>query len=666
MQGMNTGPYGSQRERGVILVIFLLAIFLLAALVMFVINTGQQVNNRISAQNNADASAKAASVWAARTLNTVAANNVEMARYAALVPVLHTMPRTTDYSLRESVAWRNRLAEQLNTGTGNSPKALYDIVNNTLTIMLGDFDTQIQDLTTVNDLFQQVNVDEMTRYNTGGYLWRAMTALDELNQGLTDEFPSMVQVAGVEGGHANFRDESDAGITLLPLRPEIPVQRGHFDDLERPARMGMLPEDEDDPLIRRGPWDAVYGWRDRLGHWEGGTYVPGSDSGGGGGAGRDVPIGGGPGGGDGQWVGREWIPYAYRTYGPLTWLKRRVSCYVARNLDLTRYDWYHRRMTDATLALIWPDPLDPGYLDNQGYEVWYHGGCSHDGRMINRGWRRDILNPEWVTNFDEAVAIADARTPPIKETAFFVVEIKSKYAMDDAKFLTPGTWQLVDNLNGRMSVQSGWRDPRRWRAEQTADYVWRDNWEYQVFWDRSIGIDPIIIGTNDDGSPIYQPQPVYRVDHFAFAGINTGNADDLDNPYEGFDPSADDAPSPMRLRHDQVEQDDLDTRRQYLSYMAVAYRHDKPQAWAARFRGGRPSPYLFSIAQAKVFNNHSWDLWTQMWRAELEPVNSYDDWVDGMSSQMGEASDVRDADDHEAVLKYLEATRGLATPMLQH
>jgi hypothetical protein len=33
------------------------------------------------------------------------------------------------------------------------------------------------------------------------------------------------------------------------------------------------------------------------------------------------------------------------------------------------------------------------------------------------------------------------------------------------------------------------------------------------------------------------------------------------------------------------------------------------------------------VAQVELFNNSSWDLWTQNWQVRLVPVTQYDDWA---------------------------------------
>ena len=62
------------------------------------------------------------------------------------------------------------------------------------------------------------------------------------------------------------------------------------------------------------------------------------------------------------------------------------------------------------------------------------------------------------------------------------------------------------------------------------------------------------------------------------------------------------------------------------------------------------------MAEAIVFNNSSWDLWTQDWRAQLVPVSDWDGWRTTMSSQlsdMDESAVQENPDDIQKTLEYL-------------
>ena len=197
-----------------------------------------------------------------------------------------------------------------------------------------------------------------------------------------------------------------------------------------------------------------------------------------------------------------------------------------------------------------------------------------------------------------------------------------------------------------------------------ADHIWRDEWEYTVFYDQSIGI---VGGVDDNDQPLRFP--IYRIDHFAFAGINVGEPVDVPNPYEGFNRNADDAPAPIMLRHDDVGLDD-ESRRQHLTLLAVSRRRDRAVAWPTRFSGSRPYPHAVAMAQAHVFNNHSWDLWTQMWQGQLQPIRDYDAWRQRLAADLEAMDDsgsvTVSATELEALHDYLLSAGGLAAVMLEH
>jgi hypothetical protein len=50
-----------------------------------------------------------------------------------------------------------------------------------------------------------------------------------------------------------------------------------------------------------------------------------------------------------------------------------------------------------------------------------------------------------------------------------------------------------------------------------------------------------------------------------------------------------------------------------------------------------PTNSVITVSQAQIFNNTSWDLWTQDWRAQLMPVQDWADWSDRLRVGIGDA-----------------------------
>src|SRR5690606_15679165 len=72
------------------------------------------------------------------------------------------------------------------------------------------------------------------------------------------------QAAAVEGGRLNLlqsRGVEGADAASVAVVSGIPWARGQFQDFRRPVMQGLLPEAIDDQQYRRGPWDALFGWR---------------------------------------------------------------------------------------------------------------------------------------------------------------------------------------------------------------------------------------------------------------------------------------------------------------------------------------------------------------------------------------------------------------------
>lgn len=653
------------------MIITLLAVFLLAGLILYVLNLGQQVHHRTQTQNAADATVEAASKWTARQMNTIARNNAGIARYIAAVDVLDAAPQAAEYTLLEHEAFRDRLALQLGGTLGSNPANLYRVLDDLLYAFLEEIEAEIDDIRPVVNLFRSIDVEQMTHYNGGnGYLWQSMYAMDQMNQAIADNFGAMVQHAGISAADANLGNTNAAAV-LLPLDPTLPHERGRFNDFEIPVRRGMLPPHADDRADNRGPWDTVYGWRDVIGYYEGGTFVPGSIAPAGGASGRNVGLSRGP-GGNGRVVGAQFIPIGYTTYGPQSWMIRRFGAYIGNRLQNTRMDWYLNRIANHKLRYLWPNDLPPinANAGRPTVTIRPDGGSHFNNPM--RGRSNDVFVPDWRTSFDEAVAIAEAGTPEIKETAYFVVEIKSRYPPDHSSFLSNGSWTTVNNGNQqdspRLTIQRGWVDPRRWNVEQTGQWVWRDDWQYEVYGDSSIGITQIPRPDNAPDDWVAPTQTVYRVDHFIFAGVNVGDPANITNPYEGFNPDSDDAPAPIDIDHNRVSPLEQD-RINHLSFLAVVRRSDEPQSWPTRFRGGKPYNNMVAMAQANVFNNHSWDMWTQMWHGQLQPITYYREvWLNRISEQMGDGAVEAGVNPQEVadLQIFMESLRDVAPALLSH
>jgi len=623
------------RPRGVVIVIALLATFVLAGLVVHVLNIGRQVNGRVVAQNSADAAAAAGAGWIARTMNTVAMNNVAMARLIALVQILDAMPMTVQFTTEDQTAVWVAIREQLARGvsdwwTRDALQELEEKIRRELDI-----------LEPMDQMLNQSSYDirEMTFYNGPagrGRIWRALEGLDEYNQAAMENHGVLAQLNAVRGGEINMGGRSeDNGVVMFPLIPEVPYERGDFRDFERPVRNGLLPADIDHKQYNRGPWDAVMGQRYRIGgqthgYWQGNRTCRRQVTTDGRGT---VPIGRGAGGNrcsGGKFVVTGKDEDRYGVYGPYAMMMRRVGNYGASHLTYSRFGNWASRISNPKLNYLWRSPAT---------------------KFIN--------DPEWIPDFPEAVQIAEAGDPRIVETSFIAVELKSKYPRTHPSFGTPGTWAYVDEgrQNPRIVRLNGWMDPRAWGVPQVEDYIWRDEWTYGVAYDVDIGIQR---EKDADGRNV--EHTVYRVDDFVFVAVNIGEDVEIRNPNPT---SKNGLPRPTQLNHDLVTRDEA-ARREFLTVLAVARRSDRPLMWNKKFHGDKPYPNMVAVAQASVFNNHSWDLYTQMWHTQITAITHYEDWLARLDASTGGPTpsnvDGRDVDDLIAYLTHAAELAEVALP----
>ena len=684
-QSVNMHAYGRSRHGGVVMVITLFAIVLIAALLFYVYNVGTSVQSRVVTQHAADAAAIGGASQVARSMNAVAMNNVETARLIAAVSMLDGVPMAVDFSVTDASetelgdvdALSRAVTDQVRRGIADNwlDRKLREMTSSSNP---GSVYAERDYLHALDTLFrnQPDLVPEMTQYiapsGEMGRMHQAMRSMDAHSRAVMHTLGQTAQSAAARSAIANLgHDGANDGGLLLPAAPTIPWQRGRFVDYERPARYGLLPGRDrrlsadttsigfgqiDDELTNRGPWDALFGWRYTNGRDDDPGSVPSSPN--------QSPRISSPSTGH--------TAKKYGVYGPETMMTRQFPW--RKYSRLRSYLW---QLHSYKSNYLWGDDTPRTILE----PAWEIDISADDERSQDR-------------NSDYAYGLEDSR---IRQTMFVIVEIKSRVAGEEG---TPGrqgnTWNYVSEPGRRppyVVTYSGWRDPRKgppislrgvasqpkWRKIQ--DYVWRLSSSYMTNpdsykhgGDPSINLPPIQIGTDDEGKPVYKSQKVYWDMDFVLIGVNIGDDVEVTNPWDGFDKNSEDAPAPIDLVHEQLPPYNNEARWDYLTFMGVARQSNRPSFWPTRFQGDKPYPYNTGIAQARVFNNHSWDLWTQAWQAKLEPVevNRLNDWVARAQDAVGLAGGANadgfglGADQVSEVADELQSVESLAPVMLSH
>ncbi|MDD4891011.1 MAG: Tad domain-containing protein [Phycisphaerae bacterium] len=714
---MRTATLTPRRHRGQILFITLLALVLLASMVFFVFNTGEQVNRRMSMQNAADSAAISGATQMARSMNIVAMNNVAQSRLIAMAAILDSLPLASQLTFEELDAIIKGLEAQLQDPRLTSDprlKIVLDGINSMLNdraVATGDFwhpglrlqRDRIAPLHSALNL-SGFDVRSLTYWDLGGggatpdgELWKANLALQDFSTATVETAGVNAQAAATQFGQSCiWRDPQGqtnvniASSFVVPILPILPAKDGTFLSFQSPVMNGTPPELVKGSALEfahRGPYDQLFHWRREV--WDSSwarppvyqqvsppTWVPGT---------RGAPIGGAgrpglspppPGGAGGYWQDH------VRTISPgIPGMQKGWNPYGV-------YDWALTVVTDYR--------RDGEYYPSSG-TAWYcgqnvpdlpanlfpGGTASEASNFLKRTQKlskakldyfwgnrtvQTIHHPVWIASYDAAKTAAQQNVAQVKYTWLWIIRIRSSVQWDTPAYMQdPKTYYPKPNARDydpySCPVQRGWLDPgdpanvaQFGAAKQVANGVWMTDWTYQVEWDSDIGIaQPPPPPAPVPGVPATPPvlHDVYVRDFFVFFGVDVGNEDAIRNP--GNWPAGVEPPKPQLLDLAKAEYrtdgpdfyNNGSGSRYYMNYLGVARETAQANLWPGRFRTINPYGSVLSLAEAQVFNNQSWDLWTQDWQARLKPVEDYPYWV---TNRMNAA-----ASDLAAVQQYVNA-----------
>ncbi|MEM9881914.1 MAG: Tad domain-containing protein [Planctomycetota bacterium] len=610
-------PTSAARCRGVVMVITLLGVVLLAAIVFYVFNVGDHVAKRVETQNAADNAAISGARWMARSFNTVAMNNVEMARMIALANVLDAVPQTVDYTLQDQLAFIAAIDRQSAAGTGADSAW----VDGGLREARETFLRHVELLRPMHELFNESGYDvaAMTHYQDGsgnrGDLWEAVESLAALNDATMQNLALLTQYSGHRGAVISQREANlgDAGGLVLPWAADVPWEVGAFDDFENPVTRGLLPDELDDKVTNRGPFDSVFGF------WQIRSVATT----------RPVEVNVEQDFGLQSWapqppteevVGR--TPQSYSTWGAYDDMRANaMSIGVSAGGIFSRYQ--------EALA----DPLDaerhPLVPSLWARRLMFIADRKINGAFPGAETNRVVREPEWVTDYDGAVAIQDAGEPTIAYGMYLLLT----YTRDETEGVIPGeplldTWGLVRPTSNVLNPPG---------LAKVADHIWRDDRVERI-------------------GPATQRR---FIRYYVFLGVNVGPEAEVRNPNNFTTLQRGEMPGPTSFP-DEGFDDSEAIRRDRLTLLGVAHQPRRASFWPEGFDADRPDAYHVGVAQAEVFNNHSWDLWTQMWHAQLTPVTELGGWLDTLEDPE-DLDQMRwmDEDELAEVTTYLRAVQPL-------
>jgi hypothetical protein len=678
-------PGRQRRHRGQVLMLALLGIIALMALLLYVINVGDQFVRRAELQDSADATATAGATHLARSMNVIALNNCTEARLLAMVPIFDSAPLATEMSLNETEAWLEGLNAHLSQGVPDSPNGC---LLNGLVALRDRIEVQRDILEAFDAVINHSGFDmrHVTFWRFVGYggpaphgsLWRTAEALEAFSRVTWRTAPELAQANAIRYGRVNgIRDISRDGRSgqiiaeslsvMLPVLPHFPAREGDFLDFQ-PVLEGEIRVRYDDTTMQRadrngggipdfeyphrlGPWAKLFpqgSWRDRWYEYHGGTYVPGSQT-----RGSSGSVGGGRtvgssirGGTRGYWIGGWSRLIGYSTLGPYEQMLRHLSVYTDDRVYLrqgvqlrrdgaladTFFYQYMRQLSDIKLDYMFDTPEE---LARYHYPLWVHTDSYDDARSL---------------------ATAGAALPPgsavprVYQTLLYKVEFASSVPPTSASYESTGTYRTNSDYPTAIWLE-GWYDPAVHGLVQIADNVWMEDYTYQTTEDREIGIYPRREDPNDPDSP-HVFQTVYVRALYVWGGIDVGGDVEVRNPCNYT--SADSLPVPILFDPGPADEYDYDptnpdadegVRREHYTFLGLSWvREQNERNWPDQFEDNSPAGSSLAVGQAKLFNNASWDLWTAGWQVQLVPVTDWDDWVQRAMDGQLDAAEIETLD----------------------
>ena len=651
----------SARQRGVVIVIAVFSTFLIAGMIGYVFNTGRHAQLRTETQNAADATAIGGAGFIARSFNTVAMNNVEISRLIATVQLLDAMPLAVEYTLIDQEAQLESIERTLSRGLGDRAWLGPELRDERARLI-----AKIQALEEMDQFLNHSGYDmrRMTFYDGPegrGELWKAMESLDAISTATMEHVGGLSQHNAAENGMDNMHFQGESSVAFMaPFEPHYLWSRHEFDDFYNPVIRGIVPDETDDELTRRGPYDTIFGWHSlewdlnpdgfSLGDRTPPTNVlttPANQR-------PRFASGGRPGFDDGS---RSTPPpptlVGYTPYGPWTWLSLQLRNELETDFEAAgRHDvnfndtgFFIRAfgMAMVKMRYLWPQAS----FDQLSQLVFPPTALGHP--ISNQ-----FLEPQWVTRYSEAEAIVRAGRPRIAYARWMILDYVHEEVNGRPLTRFP---QLIDRRITDPRPRPG---QRRWAVDPPAvnaldrigQYVWRDAPDETLEW------------TDQQGNR--HDARYYR--YFVWLGINVGPLIEIRNPNPVS--RSDRLPAPIDFIHDEMPRpsDDEPSRPgEPFSLLGVAKQPSTAPMWPELFQHSGYDGHV-AIAQAGVFNNHSWDLWTQMWHAQLEPVQDFAGWAWVMRSSPGGLDQYPglDADEAENVIEYLRSVEGLAPILLNH
>ncbi|MBN1941806.1 MAG: hypothetical protein JW849_00770 [Phycisphaerae bacterium] len=411
---------------------------------------------------------------------------------------------------------------------------------------------------------------------------------------------------------------SQDGLTELAMQEEeleVVEKETRLANLHATCPGGGIPDYVSSPFYRLGPYATLHRWRH--GWWKN-TNPPGW--------GGDPEVG--P-----AW-GYEHI-LGYTTYGPFRWCLEEITRSFgqagsyAGALDVTRFAYYTQLGANIKLA--------------------YSYGVTHTQKIR--------YATRWITDYEAARSFAadPENRRKIIRTRYYRPLVMSSVPWDHPNWLKDrttywshmGAWQTYWNGNGISPLDDppsalwiwepwGWYDVsvRQPQVKKFNNYTWWWSRSYSdVVYEHRLGLNERRSATKEN---TYIPWTIHLTSWYVFGGIQIAEEVVVSNPCNWPADEAD-KPRPLLMDYgpgDYESNHDAGVRRSHFTFLGLAGRSGSAPVWPEKFASGVPGGQATAVSQAEVFNNLSWDLWTQNWQSQLVPVSGWEDWLEQMAESL--------------------------------
>jgi hypothetical protein len=391
------------------------------------------------------------------------------------------------------------------------------------------------------------------------------------------------------------------------------------------------------------------------------------------------------GGGGSGWFGGTWIKSGYTTRGPYWWafdtLWNRLGAVAGTSgaLDATHFMRYERTISNIKLGYMFgltPQKIRYNYRIITDYQKAQEYVQAEDARRLaahrlGQSYVSHIIHTRYYrVSLGSSISWHDDRwlcDPKTYSVATHIATSPGELLPDRAShwIWEPRGWhdlggnqRLANKPNNRPDIQEWFFD----RLNTASRPVWRLLVHQYLPYDRAAGalntIEDLRINLHarfnpDTGDPINWH--IYGAVWYVFGGLQVyEETSEITNPFNWSDEGG--LPAPYLLdtpKGEYADDHDLAGRRDVFTLLGVARADDTPPLWRGQFGSLNPSKSMVTVAQAEVFNNASWDLWTQKWQAQLVPVSQWAGWMSRMTDDSPPAGSPVQPADVQAVRDYL-------------